>query len=311
MKHNTHQSNKTFAEKQHDIYEAVTRQILRNMTTGVIPWRQTWTVKKGDKGGCINYVTGKAYSFINALLIGGPGQYATYDQWGSVGGQVRKGSKGRMVLKQGWFIPKENKQKAKELEDEGKDSSHLRVWFFKTYSVFSIDDVDGLKPREEEQKPAMQRAEDPTDVAELVIDDYTINESVTVDKSDALSPRYDALTDTVSVPTKEAFTFEEDFYASLFEQLVHSTAAEGRCSRPAELKKMTEGEVSVKEELIAEIGSSMILTAAGMKRKETHEQISAVCQKWVREMNNDFRLIVDASRGAEKAAKLILGNFAE
>ena len=298
-------------EKPFDIYEAVTRQILRNMSAGNIPWRQTWTARKGERPPFSNYFTGKGYSLLNTLLLGTPGQYATWNQIKDAKGNLVKGSKGHMITKWVEYIPKKYKEEAERLEKEGKDISHLKAWGLKKYTVFNINDVEGLKPREEEQKPAMQRAEDPTDVAELVIDDYTINESVTVDKSDALSPRYDALTDTVSVPTKEAFTFEEDFYASLFEQLVHSTAAEGRCSRPAELKKMTEGEVSVKEELIAEIGSSMILTAAGMKRKETHEQISAVCQKWVREMNNDFRLIVDASRGAEKAAKLILGNYAE
>ncbi len=297
------------SEKQFDIYEAVTRQILRNMSAGDIPWRQTWTARKGERPPYSNYFTGKGYSLLNTLLLGAPGQYATWNQIKDANGSLVKGSKGRMITKWVEYIPKKYKEEAERLEKEGKDTSHLKAWILKKYTVFNINDVEGLKPREE-KAPETVSAEDPTDVAELVIDDYTVNESVTVDKSDALSPRYDALTDTVSVPTKGAFTYEEDFYASLFEQLVHSTAAEGRCSRPTELKKMTEGEVSVKEELIAEIGSSMILTAAGMKRRETHEQISAVCQKWVREMNNDFRLIVDASRGAEKAAKLILGNYA-
>ena len=311
MKQNTHHSNKTFAQKQLDIYEQVTRRILRSLASGVLPWRQTWTVKKGATGGCLNYVTGKQYSFLNALLIGGPGQYATYEQWGSVGAQVRKGSKGRMVLKQGWFIPKENKEKAKELEEEGKDISHLKVRYLKTYTVFSIDDVDGLKPRgNDAEAPEMVAAENPTDIAELVIDDYKINEQVTIDENDSLEPSWDPTGDTVSIPTQEAFTYQEDWYAKLFELLVRSTVTEERCDRAQELKTIREGDISVKEQLIEEIGSSMILTVAGLKRKETHEQIAAECQKWVQVLNNDFRVIVQASFGAERAAKHVLGAYA-
>ena len=55
----------------------------------------------------------------------------------------------------------------------------------------------------------------------------------------------------------------------------------------------------------------MILSACGLHRKETHQQIDAVCQKWINAMNKDYRLIVTASYAAEKSAKYVLGQFAE
>ena len=70
-------------------------------------------------------------------------------------------------------------------------------------------------------------------------------------------------------------------------------------------------EREVKEELIGEIGSSMMLAACGLRRQETHQQIDAVCKKWIDAMNKDYRLIVTASYAAEKAAKYVLGEFAE
>lgn len=297
-------------KKNFDIYEMVTRQILRDLSQGIIPWRQTWTARKGEKHPFTNHFTGKPYSFLNTLLLGSPGEYATYQQIAKAGGHVVKGAKAKTVIYWGEFIPKENKEEAKRLEEEGKDISHLKVRFPKYYNVFDVKDTEGLPVTHEEPRPEMKKAEDPTYVADIVIDDYTVNESVTVNEDDTAEPRYDAVSDTVTIPSNQAFTFEEDFYAELFGQLVHSTAASSRCDRKTELKNMEEGKISVKEELIAEIGSSMILTAAGMKRKETHLQISADCQRWISEMNNDFRLIVQASYGAERAAKLILGDFA-
>lgn len=294
--------------KKFDIYEAVTRQILSNMAKGVIPWRQIWTARKGQKHPFTNRFTGKPYSFLNTLLLGEPGEYATFKQIKDAGGHILKGAKARMVIYWGEFTPKENREEEKRLLEEGKDTSHLKVKFPKYYHVFNIKDTEGVKA---EAEPApMVEAEDPTDIAELIIGEYRTSEDILVESREGLVPAYVPATDSVTLPPKEDFAFEEDFYRSLFEQLVHSTAADGRCSRSAEFKVMSEGGVSEKEELIAEIGSSMCLSVAGMKRRETHEQVSAECQKWIKVLGGNNRLLIQASYSAEKAARLVLGNYA-
>lgn len=294
--------------KKFDIYEAVTRQILGNMAKGIIPWRQIWTARKGAKHPFTNKFTGKPYSFLNTLLLGEPGEYATFRQIKEAGGHIVKGAKARMVIYWGEFTPKENREEEKRLEEEGKDTSHLKVKFPKYYHVFNVRDAEGLK--DDPQPTPMVEAEDPTDVADLVVREYRTNEDILVESREGLEPAYLPASDSVTLPPKEAFAYEEDFYRSLFEQLVHSTAADGRCDRRSEFKGMAEGEMSVKEALIGEIASSMCLSVAGMKRRETHEQVSAECQKWIGVLGNDMRLIVQASYGAEKAARLILGNYA-
>lgn len=297
--------------KNFNIYEQVTKTILQAMMRGEIPWRKTWTARPGEKHPFTNHFTGKPYSFLNTLLLGTPGEYATFNQIKEKGGTIRKGAHSKMVIYWGEYIPKEHKEEAEALEKEGKDISHLKVKFPKFYRVFSMDDVEGLKAEEAEAPQEMIAAEAPTAIARMAIDDYATKERVTVEESKDGEPAYDPLTDTVTVPVRQAFTYEEDFYASLFGQLVHSTAAEGRCGRKAAIEDFASGkEMTVKEELIAEIGSSMCLSVAGMKRNETHEQIAAQCQRWIAAMNDDYRLIVTASYGAEKAAKLILGEFA-
>ncbi len=294
-------------EKRTNVYEMVTKQILTTLMKGEIPWRQTY-FKKGKKPPYSNKFTGKPYSFLNGMLLGKPGEYATFNQIKDHGGFVKKGAKSSIVIYWGEYIPKENKEEAEQLEKEGKSFEHLKVKFPKYYRVFNIDDAEGIKV--EEEPVEMQSAEDPTDIADMVVDDYTVNEQVLVKEDDSVDPFYDPLTDTVTIPSKSAFGFEEDFYASLFGQFIHSTASETRCARKKELESLKEKEATVKEELIAEIGSSMCMQAVGLERKETREQQAAVCQKWIDIFKRDYRLIVSASYGAEKAAKLVLGDFA-
>lgn len=299
------------AENSKDkVYMMVTKRILDNMMQGDIPWRNTIFKRKGAKSAYTNFVTGKPYSFLNCLLLGEPGEYASFKQIKEKGGVIKKGAKSRIVIYWGEFIPKDRQEKAKELEEKGESFEHLKVKFPKYYLVFNIKDTLGIKT-EEPDEPEMQEAEEPTAVARMVIGDYEINEQVLLKEDPSFEPAYRVLTDEVEMPNKENFALEEDYYASVFSGFVHSTATEKRCNRETEYKKMLEGETSVKEELIAEIGSSMILSACGLHRKETHQQIDAVCQKWINAMNKDYRLIVTASYAAEKSAKYVLGQFAD
>lgn len=306
------QKPNTTGKKQFNVYEMVTKTILQSMMRGDIPWRNVWTAKKEHEHPFVNHFTGKPYSFLNTLLLQKPGRYATIKQINEKKGTVNKGAKSCPVIYWGEYIPKEKKEEAKRIEEEGGDISSLKVKFPKFYRVFNIDDTslkDTVKPAVQEEK-TMEKAQSPTLLADTAILCYRNEYGVTVnDEANEIS--YDIGTDTVCVPRKEEFTYEEDWYAALCGQLVHSTATESRCARATEAKKLSAGEVSVKEELIAEIGASMVLSAAGLTRKETKTQTAAVCAKWIAEMENDYRLIVTASYGAEKAAKLILGELAQ
>jgi antirestriction protein ArdC len=294
-----------------NVYEIVTKTILDRMINGEIPWREVMLPKKGEKAQFTNPCTGTAYSALNCLLLGAPGQYSTWNQIKERGGRVNDGAKSHIVTFWNTFIPKEYKDEAEKLEAEGKSTEHLKQQTLKYYRVFNLNDVTGMKlKKEDETVAAQQRASDPTDIAEMALFDYRHNEGIKVVPSQGDEVVYDPGNDTVHMPEKTRYALEEDYYASLFSGMVHSTATSGRVNRETELKKMADGEVSPKEELIAEIGSSMILTSCGLKRNETHEQIAAICQKWVEAMNKDYRLIVYASSGAEKAARYILGGYA-
>ena len=77
-----------------DIYAEVTSRIMQQMESGVIPWRKPWIAS----GAAVSHTTGKAYSLLNQMLLGRPGEYATYAQIQKAGGYVKKGEKASMVV---------------------------------------------------------------------------------------------------------------------------------------------------------------------------------------------------------------------
>ena len=77
-----------------DIYREITDRIITQMEQGIIPWRKPWIAR----GQAISYATGKPYSLLNQMLLGRPGEYATFRQIQQEGGYVRKGEKASMVV---------------------------------------------------------------------------------------------------------------------------------------------------------------------------------------------------------------------
>lgn len=80
---------------QIDLYEKVTDKIIEQMEQGRIPWQQPW------KGGmqAISHSSGKAYSFLNQMLLGFKGgEWLTFNQCKKEGGSIRKGEHSSTVV---------------------------------------------------------------------------------------------------------------------------------------------------------------------------------------------------------------------
>lgn len=297
-------------ESKEQIYRKVTVQIMQSMiSSGTLPWRQTWFSRDG-KPLFYNPVTKTRYKLLNRLLLGKPGQYVTFKQAVDHGGHVRKGAKGHLVTYWSEFVPAADKALKEELEARGEDWSHLKKYTLKYYYVYDINDIDDLKLKQPEEAPAMEEALSPVDYADLVLSGYRNEEGVGLDEKAGNTPSYLTDTDTVTMPRKDQFAYEEDYYASLFSQMVHSTAREDRCNRKAEYQAMLDGGTTTKEDLVADIASSMILSVTGINRKETADQLKAQVQRYIEAMENDCRLIVSASTKAQSAADMILGKYA-
>lgn len=79
-----------------DIYSSITERIISALEQGTVPWHKPWV---GGCSGCISYSSGKPYSLLNHLLLGGvSGEYITFKQAQLAGGYVRKGERSKIVV---------------------------------------------------------------------------------------------------------------------------------------------------------------------------------------------------------------------
>lgn len=109
-----------------NVYEIVTDKIIKLLEAGVIPWKKPWS--GGESA--FNRISKKPYSVLNCMLLSHSGEYATYKQWQSLGGQVRKGAESEMVVYWNWVPVKNAEQK--------EDKEVLMKPVLRYYNVFHI-----------------------------------------------------------------------------------------------------------------------------------------------------------------------------
>ena len=271
-----------------DIYAEITGRIISEMETGLIPWQKPWV----SRGGCVSYAMGKPYSLLNQMLLGRPGEYATFKQIQSAGGYVRKGEKAHMIVFWKWL----------EQEDE-KTGEKTEVPLLRYYNVFHIDQCEGIKAKHVEPLP---QTADANRQAEDIICGYLNASGVKLNHMEGDRAFYQPSTDTITLPLLEQFKETAEYYSTCFHEMVHST---GHMSRLNRLEKTAffGSEAYSKEELVAEIGASALVNVAGLETANSFRNNTAYIQNWLKVLKGDKRFIVSASGKAEKAVALILG----
>jgi antirestriction protein ArdC len=282
-----------------NVYQMVTDRIIEQLENGIIPWEKPWT---GVRDGAFNRVSKKSYSLVNQCLLNHTGEYATYKQWAELGGQVRKDEKSEIVVF--W--------KVLNVEDETEDGEKTvkHIPLLKYINVFHISQVDGVEPL----KQAELKHNDPIEEGEKILNDYWKRENIKVEHSISDKAYYSPSSDLIHLPILEQFKNANEYYSTAFHESVHSTMAESRCNREAELK----GKIAAfgsedysKEELVAELGAASLMNVVGMETPKTFKNSSAYIQNWLHVLKNDVKFIVSASSRAEKAVKYILGEEVE
>lgn len=283
-----------------DAYEMVTDKIIAMLEQGIIPWEQPW----GCSAMAWSGNSGKAYSFLNQLLLADPGkkyksmqeltddirgEYVTFKQAQERGGSVKKGEHGKKVV----FF--------KMMEKKNDDGEVVERWpMLKAYTVFRIDQCEGL-----EQKYNKDNDVELNVTAEEVAQGYIDREGITYEMG-GNSAYYRPSEDKVVTPKPEQFKSAEEYYCTLFHELTHSTGHEKRLNRITKNAAFGSEDYST-EELVAEIGSASILATLGMENHKTLKNSAAYIQNWLMALRNDKKMVVVAAGRAEKAIKMVLG----
>lgn len=279
-----------------NIYEEITNRIINQLENGEIPWHKPW---HGVTSGAYNRVSKKPYSLLNQMLLMHDGEYATYKQWADLGGTVRKGEKSEMVVFWKIFQVEE--------EENGKKVKKS-IPLLKYINVFHVSQVDGVEPKS--IKPIEHN---PVEEAEKIKSDYVDREHLLIEELITNRAFYSPSRDYIQVPCKEQYDNVNEFYSTLFHEMIHSTGHKDRLGRldvNAKLASFGSEDYS-KEELIAEIGSAFLMNHVGIETSKTFKNSAAYIQSWLKVLKDDNRFIVSASSKAEKAMKYILGEKKE
>lgn len=278
-----------------DVYSIVTDRIIQALEEGTIPWQKPWV----GSGRAINYISRKPYRGVNTLLLDQPGEYLTFKQCESLGGKVKKGEKSNMIV---FFTFSEHKEKDANGEDKITTFPVLKY-----YNVFHVTQCEGIESKLEPPSPNA----DPLADGEAIIDGYVSRSGVKFEPTKGSDRAfYRPAEDRVVVPDISQFKITEEYYSTVFHEMTHSTGHSSRLKRFGEKNDGIAAfgdEVYSKEELIAEIGSSMLMSIAGIERPETFDNNAAYLQSWLNVLKGDKRLIVTAANAAQKAVDLILG----
>jgi antirestriction protein ArdC len=272
-------------------YQAITDRIIAALKQGDIPWRKPWK----NAGTPMNLVSKRPYRGINVFILGAmpyeSPYWLTFNQCKQLGGHVLKGEKATAVVfwKTGTY----------EAEDDAGETETRRSFLMRLYYVFNVEQTNLANAAKEMQKEDPREIVSCEDVLKAYIGRPDIKHGV---NSQAC---YHPLTDIVEMPLKKSFDTTEHYYAVLFHELVHSTGHEKRLNR--EVKNGFGSEKYAKEELVAEMGSAFLCGLTGIDKPALQENTVAYIQSWIKALQNDPKMVVQAAGLAQRAADLISG----
>lgn len=289
-----------------DIYKTITERILEELDKGIIPWEKPWT---GVRTGAISHSTGRAYSLLNQMLLGKPGEYITFNQCTEEGGKVRKGAKSKMVVFWKWIIQPKKDKDGKPLT--GKDGQALvdNIPYLRYFNVFHLEDCEGIAAKYAKEDALPGADAQPIEAAETVLGGYVTRAQVAFELERGNRAYYSPRRDKIVLPLREQFPEQEEFYSTAYHEAVHSTGHTSRLARFNEQEALAAfgSEDYSKEELVAEIGAATIMNEVGIETRRSFRNTAAYIQSWARQLKGDPKMIVSAAGKAEKAAKMILG----
>lgn len=258
----------------------------------VAPWRMTWDPSLGMPR---SLVTDHVYRGVNIFMTLFQGFsspfWITRKQIAKLGGSVKVHPEGDQLPYTPilfWKFP------TKEEKEEGRRA------FCRFYQVYNTEQVTGIEAAVEKAFSGINtEPKDTIASAEALVAAYPAAPDIRHGDSRAYYAPGD---DRISMPSIDAFESAEAYYRVLFHELTHSTGHRTRLERdgvanPAKFASHAYSE----EELIAEMGASMLAGFAGIGSEEADENSAAYLDHWLRKLKAEPNLLVSAGGAAQKA----------
>jgi len=184
------------------VYEVITSQIVEQLERGVVPWARPWKV---DGLAPSNLVSRRPYRGINVFLLAfraaATPWWLTFRQAKALGGAVRAGERSTPVIFWRWI---DRRGREVEGEDAGAHDGGQRadrIPVLRYYSVFNLDQTEGIDPRKVPCAEACAVTELPT--AEEIVARFP--DPPTIEHRAQPRAFYRPATDSVTMPLRAAF----------------------------------------------------------------------------------------------------------
>ena len=278
------------------VYEIITEKIIKQLDSGVAPWRKPWTSQTPA-----NLITQKEYRGLNVFTLASQGYpsrfWLTFNQATKLGGRIRKGEKSSPII----FWNLSDEQETTTADGRSESAHHFLLRY---YSVFNFAQTEGI------DIPASLLQETRTNNSIETCEQIVTNMPNPPAFQQSDKAWYSPSSDVVGMPARGLFHSSEEFYATEFHELAHSTGHPQRLHRDNFDNPAHFGSESYsKEELIAEMTAAMLCGIAGIEQK-TLENSAAYLKTWIERLKSDSRLLVSAASQAQKAADFIQGKTA-
>lgn len=273
-----------------DVYALVTNRIIEQLEKGVVPWKQPWT----EAGLPQNLITRKPYRGINTMLLASYNYhrnfFLSFKQVTELGGKVIKGEKAHLVVFWNWV----------EKTDESSGETN-KIPFLRYYFVFNVSQCEGIP---EDKIPVIEKREhSPIELCEQVVASMPQCPPIQFLQQRAF---YQPFQDFINMPKKETFECAEEYYGTLFHELVHPTGHQSRLNRKSLIEMSEFGSNAYSfEELIAETGACYLTSHTGVASKVFDNSVAYI-QGWLSVFKSDPKFLIQASAQAQKAVDFIL-----
>jgi antirestriction protein ArdC len=271
-----------------DLQQEVTARIIAELEAGAAPWIKPWSATPGANTPC-NAVTNRPYSGCNVILLWmaraagyRTPRFLTFKQASELGGHVRKGERGTRV----YFV------KQLEVRDDADEAPARLVPMMREYTVFNVDQCDGLPDSVTVGKPMRVRNPDARDD---LADEFLRSTGADIREGHG-EAYYVPSRDFISLPPFEAFKGADHFYGTIFHELTHWTAHKSRLDR--DLKNRFGSRNYAGEELVAELGAAFLCAEFSFDGDLRH---AGYIGHWIELLQADKRAFFACSR-ASKAA---------
>src|ERR1700722_14888068 len=285
-----------------DVYQRITDQIVSELEKGVRPWMKPWNAEHAA-GRITRPLRGNGvpYQGINVLMLWSAAiekGYAapiwmTFKQALDFKAHVRKGEQGSLVVYADKIIRTETDAKT------GDETEHA-IPFMKGYTVFNVEQIDGLPER------FYAKAEPRGDTVQPIAnaDSFIAATGATVRHGGTLA-YYSVTHDHIQIPPIEALRDAEAYYATLAHEATHWTGHPSRLDRDFGRKRFGD-EGYAMEELVAELGSAFLSADLDLT-PQVRDDHAAYIASWIKVLKDDKRAIFSAASHAQRAADFLHG----